>query len=194
MVTNCFGFTVTIAVSSEGDGVMELPDKLKECQEALEHKIYLGNNTTIFHGDMRGFFKFEDTSDLEKYQKLLLEGIKTGNVKIVGQRLDDIFNTIRNLKQVNMEYLKSFYWSTITYINNIRISVAQAADEKKVEGIHTVSLHRMIEQSDSVQELNYLLKEVSFSITEKINNYNNKSVKLVLRKAMDYLKEHYMSR
>ena len=32
MITNCFGFTVTIAVSSEGFGVMQLGEKMKECR------------------------------------------------------------------------------------------------------------------------------------------------------------------
>lgn len=191
MITNCFGFTVTVAVSSEGNGVMQLPEKLRECHEALEHKFYLGNNTTIFHGDMNGFIKFEDYSGLEKYQKLLLDGIKTGNEQIVKARLDDIFSYTNSLEHVNMEYLKSFYWSTITYINNIRLSVARVADDKKVEGIHMLSTHKLIEASDNCLELNDLLREVSFSITEKINRYNNKSIKLVLRKAMDYLHQHY---
>ena len=49
----------------------------------------------------------------------------------------------------------------------------------------------MIEDSDNIPELNELLKEVSFSITSKINNYNNKSLTLILRKAIDYLHKHY---
>lgn len=76
MITNCFGFTVTIAVSSEGTGVMQLAEKLRECREGLEHKFYLGSNAIIFYGDLKGFVKFEDYSVLEKTQTLLLDGIK----------------------------------------------------------------------------------------------------------------------
>lgn len=191
MISNCFGFTVTIAVSSEGKGVMQLPEKMKECHEALERKFYLGSNAVIFNEDLKGFIRFEDYSTLEKYQKLLLDAIKTGNEKIVGERLEDIFSTIDNLEHINMEYMKSFYWGTITAINNIRLSVAQADNDKKVETIHAAGMQRMIEESGSISELNELLREVSFSIAAKVNHYNNRSIKLILRKAMDYIQEHY---
>ena len=57
IIRNCFGFTVTIAVSSEGSFLTQLPQKYKECREALEHKFYLGNNSIIFHSDVNTFFK-----------------------------------------------------------------------------------------------------------------------------------------
>lgn len=191
LLINCFGFTVTIAVSSEGRDIIQLPEKFRECMEALERKFYIGNDSVIFYNDLNGFLKFEDYSVLEKYQKLLLEGIKTGNESIVMKRIDDIFKYINGLDHLNMDYLKNFYWGIITYINNIRLSVALASNEKKVESINIISLHNMISRSENVYELNELLKEVSLSITAKINNYNNKSIKLILRNALDYIHEHY---
>jgi two-component system response regulator YesN len=52
-------------------------------------------------------------------------------------------------------------------------------------------VHNIISESQSAQELNELVREVCRSITAKINNYNNKSIKLVLRKAIDYIQKHY---
>lgn len=191
LLINCFGFTVTVAVSSEGRGIMQLPEKFRECIEALERKFYIGNGTVIFYNDMSGFLKFEDYSVLEEYQKLLLDGIKTGNEAIVMKRIEDIKKYINSLDHLNMEYLKNFYWGIITYINNIRLSVAMASNESKVESINIISLHNMISKSENINELNDLLKEVSLSITAKINNYNNKSIKLILRNALEYIHQHY---
>lgn len=191
IIANCFGFTVTVAVSAEGTGVMQLAEKLRECREGLEHKFYLGSNTVIFYGDLKGFIRFEDYSVLEKTQKLLLDGIKTGNERVVGSRLEDIFTAIGSLERVNMEYLKEFYWGTINSINNIRLSVAQAENDKKAATLHLASMQRMIGETESIAELNGLLKEASLSITAKVNQYNNKSIKLILRRAMDYIQEHY---
>ena len=157
----------------------------------MDHKFYLGGNTVIFYGDLKGFVKFDDYSPLEKTQRLLLDGIKTGNEKIVCSRLEDIFTAIGSLEKVNMEYLRGFYWGIITSINNIRLSVAQADNDKKAETLHLTSMQRMIGESESTAELNGLLKEVSLSITAKVNQYNNKSIKLILRRAMDYIQEHY---
>lgn len=40
-------------------------------------------------------------------------------------------------------------------------------------------------------DLNSLLEDVSEKMVQKVNNYNNKSLKLILRKAIDYIHEHY---
>lgn len=191
LLTNCFGITVTIAVSSEGREIMQLSEKYRECMEALERKFYIGNNTVIYHEDIKGFFKYVDYSPLEKNQKLLLEGIKTGNEGIVSQKLEDIFEYINNNDHIDMNYLRNYYWNIITYINNIRLSVAQASNDRSVEGINIISVHNIISESQSAQELNELVREVCRSITAKINNYNNKSIKLVLRKAINYIQKHY---
>lgn len=191
IIRNCFGFTVTIAVSSEGKGIMQLPLKLKECREALEHKFYIGNSTIIFHNDINSFFRYEDYSVLEKYQKSLIEGIKSGNEKTVRSRLDDIYNFVEKVGGANGEYFKNFYWSTILSINNIRVSVAAADSGRKIESRDFSSLYKLIEECDSLKDLSSILREIALSVAAKVNSYNNKSIKLVLRKAVDYLQSHY---
>ncbi len=191
IIQNCFGFTVTVAVSSEGQGAAQLSEKLKECQQALEHKFYIGSNTIIFYKDLNSFFVCKDYSMLESYQKKLMEGIKSGNIKNVREVLDDICEYINNLGVADKEYLKNFYWTTISSINSIRISVLAADSDKASENRDISSLYKMIEKCDNIKDLNGILEEVAVNISEKVNNYNNKSMKLVLRKAMDFIHEHY---
>lgn len=42
-----------------------------------------------------------------------------------------------------------------------------------------------------MDEMNTLLEESARSVVTKVNNYNNKSIKLILRKAVEYIHEHY---
>ncbi|RCX17551.1 AraC family two component transcriptional regulator [Anaerobacterium chartisolvens] len=191
IIQNCFGFTVTIAISSEGEGALQLPQKLIECREALEHKFYIGNNSIIFFSDLNSFFICHDYTELESYQKFLLEGIKSGNIKAVKNVLQDILDYINSLGAADKEYLKNFYWNTISLINNVRISVLAADNDKSADRKDISSLYKMIERCDNIKDLNGILEDVSLSIAEKVNSFNNKSMKLVLRKAMDYLREHY---
>lgn len=191
VINNGFGFTVTIAVSSNGTNAMELTDKLKECLGSLEYKSYIGNNSIIQYSDLNSFFRYDDYSALENYQKQLLERIKAGNnelVKITTQNISKYVNT----NKINISYLKNFYYSTLSSINNIRISVlAIDADKKHEEGKDIASLLKLIDKCDSVDELNSLLEEVSVRIASRVNSFNNKSLKLILRKAIDYIHEHY---
>ncbi len=191
IIRNCFGFTVTIAVSSEGKVPTQLPLKFKECREALEHKFYLGNNSIIFHNDMSTFFKYDDHSLLEKLQKALLEGVKSGNLPSVTERLNDIFSHIKGTDPTGKEYIKDFFWNTISSINNIRMSLPSVNNDKKVEYAELSGLYGLIEKCSNADELNMILEEAARSVAAKVNSYNNKSIKLILRKAMEYLHLHY---
>ncbi len=191
VINNGFGFTVTIAVSSNGTSAMELTEKLKECLGSLEYKSYMGNNSIIQYSDLNSFFRYDDYSTLENYQKQLLESIKSGNNELVKVSTSNISKYV-NTNNINLSYLKNFYYSTLSSINNIRISVlAVDADKKHEEGRDIASLLKLIEKCDSVDELNSLLEEVSMRIATRVNSFNNKSLKLILRKAIDYIHEHY---
>ncbi len=191
VINNGFGFTVTIAVSSGGVSAMELPEKLKECLGSLEYKSYMGTNSIIQYSDLNSFFRYEDYSTLDKYQKQLLESIKSGNEGLVRVTTQNIARYVTTNK-ININYMKNFYYTTLSSINNIRISVsAVEVDKKHEEGRDIASLLKLIEKSESAEELNSLLEDVAVRIAEKVNNFNNKSIKLILRKAIDYIQEHY---
>lgn len=191
VINNGFGFTVTIAVSSGGVSAMELPEKLKECLGSLEYKSYMGTNSIIQYSDLNSFFRYEDYSILDRYQKQLLESIKSGNEGLVKVTTQNIARYVTTNK-ININYMKNFYYTTLSSINNIRISVsAIEVDKKHEEGRDIASLLKLIEKSESAEELNSLLEDVAVRIAEKVNNFNNKSIKLILRKAIDYIQEHY---
>lgn len=191
IICNCFGFTVTIAVSSEGSKMTQLPEKFNECREALEHKFYMGNNSIILHNDVNTFFKYDDHSMLEKLQKALIEGVKSGNEQSVRDRLQDIFSYVKDIDPDKKDFVKNFYWNMISSINSIRNSLISGNGDKKLEYGELSGLYGLIEKCSNMEEMNALLDESARSITAKVNSYNNKSIKLILRKAVEYLQEHY---
>lgn len=191
MVNNTFGFAITIAVSTVGTTIYELPEKLKECQYSLEYRSYLGNNSVIQYSDLNSFFKYDDYSRLERYKKQLLEGIKAGNEGIAKACSESISDFISS-NSININYLKNFYYSTLSAINNIRLSVLAVDVEKKHEESKDIAgLITLIDESGNTGELNLLLQEVALKIASKVNSLNNKSIKVILRKAIDYINGHY---
>ena len=191
MISNAFGISVSISLSSEGSSVFELPEKLKECNYSLEYRSYLGNNTIIQFSDLSTLFKFEEYSSLERYKRQMLEGIKAGNENLVKNSLDKISGFISSTT-ISNNYLRNYYYSTLSSINNIRNSVLAANSDKKHEdSIEFSSILKMIEKSDNTEELNSLIENVAINISKKVNNFNNKSIKITLRKAINYINEHY---
>ncbi len=191
IIKNCFGFSVTIAVSSEGTGPLQLSVRMKECRTALEHKFYIGSGSIIFYKDVNSFFRYEDNSLLERLQKNLLENIKSGNEVSVKEILGDIFAYVRSLEAPNEVYLKNFYRNTVSSINSIKASIVAADTDKAPEDRQLSGAYRLIEKSSGMDELNAILEEAAISVVQKVNGYNNKSMKLILRTAVEYLQEHY---
>lgn len=191
IISNCFSCTITIAISSEGTAFTELPQKFNECREAMEHKFYMGSNSIIFHSDVNTFFKYDDHSMLEKLQKALIEGVKSGNEGSVKERLRDIQSYFKKIDPAKANYIKNFCWNTISSINYIRISLLDKEGDKKQEHHELNGLYGLIERCENLQELYTLLDESASSVAQKVHGYNNRSIKLVLRKAVDYLHAHY---
>ncbi len=191
IISNCFSCIITIAISSEGIEFTELPQKFNECREALEHKFYIGSNSIIFHSDVNTFFKYDDHSMLEKLQKALIEGVKSGNESSVKERLKDINSYFKKIDPKKANFIKNFCWNTISSINNIRISLLDKEGGRKQEHSELNGLFGLIEGCDNVQDLYTLLDKSARSVAQKVNSYNNKSIKLVMRKAVDFLRAHY---
>lgn len=191
IIRNCFGLTVTIAISSEGTVLTQLPGKFRECGEALGHKFYIGNNSIIFHSDIDTFFKYDDHSMLEKLQKSLIEGIKSGNEISVNEKIRDIFSYVEDIDVEKNDYIKNFYRNIISLIYNIRDSLTSKDSDKKPEHSESSGLYEPIERFAGLEKLNMLLEESACGVTQMVNSYNNKSIKLILRKAVEYLRSHY---
>lgn len=191
IIQNCFGFTISMALSSEGTGANELPLKLKECQEALEHKFYFGNNSIIFYHDLNTFFKYNDCTFLYERQKQLLENIKSANIHAIPESIAGIYECINSISGTDKDYICNFYFNTITIINSMK-SALPIQNFKKPPENNLVSLYSMIEKCDSIIDLNELLSDVSMHAAEKVQEYNDNNMKLLLRKAVDYLNAHYV--
>jgi len=191
IICRCFGFTISIAISSEGTEFTELPQKFNECMAALAHKFYMGSNSIIFHSDVNTFFKYDNHSILDKLQKALIEGVKSGNEDLVRERLQDICYYLKNIDPAKQDLIKSFYWNSISSINNIRHTLMEKESGKKLEYSELSGLYGLIEKCSNAEELNTMLEESALAVTQKVNSYNSRSMKLVLRKAIDYLHEHY---
>lgn len=189
IIQNCFGFTVSIAMSSAGNGYKELPEKLGECKEALEHKFYLGGNSVIFYKDLGTFFRYADYSELNEHQKTLFDNIRAGNSEAARQSISALSDCVNRLGNSDREYIKNFYFNTITQINSIKTSLVSDGSDSKSNVL--TSLYKMVEKCDNVVDLNNVLENAAMRTVEKVHEFNSNNMKLLLRRTLDYLASHY---
>lgn len=190
IVQNCFGFTVSVAISTPGEGYKNLSEKLKECKEAIEHKFYLGSNSIIFYSDLGNFFKYSDYSELTDKQQKLIDNVKAGNSEEVNESYKELTDTVNALGDSDKEYIKNFYFNTIILINSIRQSIVGI--EKQVTNESALAnLYKMVEKCDNLNDLNGVLENAAKQTVSKVHDYNSNNLKLLLRRAVEYIENHY---
>lgn len=189
MIENCCNFTVSIAISSPGNGYRDLPVKFRECTNALEYRFYLGSNSLISYSDMNTFFKAKDYTVLEQLQRRLMEQIRAGNQKNALDIAESIRSYVYELKAEDKAYIKSFYLSVLSSINILRNSFTGNNEDNS--NLNLTGLYPLIEACDNITDLHDILNEAVRSASEKINSYNNKSMKHLLKSAVEYLEAHY---
>ena len=192
MVTRCFNMVLTIAVSTEGLSYRDIHMKFNECHQALEYKHYAGSGSIIQYGDLNSFFRYDDFSDLKSIQQQLLDCVKAGNEVNARAKLDEMTVYFKKDTRSSSEWIKSYFKSLLTEINDIRLSVLAIDNEKSEDVSNSMeSLNRMIHSTEDSGSLIDIMREAAIRVTERINRYNNKSIKLIVKKAIEYIHENY---
>lgn len=190
LVSKCFDFTITVAVSSQGSGAYQLPEKMEECMYALEHKFYIGNGSMILYDDLDTFFKKNDLSYLKEQQSALINGIKAGNEEQVQSTLKCILEGIIKAGVSEIEVIRNFYWSTLEDIFEIRSSF-KSLEQKETGNGGIINIYPLISQAESLGDLHSLLEKSANSVVVKIKAFNQNRIGSIMQKASEYITQNY---
>ncbi|MCX7773189.1 MAG: response regulator [Clostridia bacterium] len=191
MVGRCFNITLTISVSTEGSSSSDIQYKYQECLEALEYKHYAGNGSIIQYGDLNAFFRYDAYSQLQSVQQAILESIKAGNEENVKDKFAELEDYLTKNKS-GLAWLKNYVKTFLFEVNNIRNSVLALENEKSEEGsVSLDGLYKLVDDANDPKALTELMREASLRITGRINRFNTKSIKLIVKKAVEYIRENY---
>ncbi len=190
LIQSCFDFTVSMSISNMGHGTKELKDKTRECQEALDYIFYMGPSSIVLYRDIKTFYKSQDLASLDKYEKRLIQGIRTGNEDTVNDILENMKQDVM-MHTAHPEKVKHFYWKMIYAINHIRLSIKSAEKQADEKATDMTSLYQMIDNSSNIMEVQELLETVAKAIVNRINQYNKQSINVILQQAMDYIYANY---
>lgn len=190
VVQQCFGFTLSLAVSKEGQGMDMLCRRFEECCEALSHKFYMGENSLIFCGEAAEVVKTDD-HELYKLRSRLFDLVKDGDADGASDCARALLDCINGMGLADKQFIRKFYFDTITVVNTIRASAILTNDTQMPQNAGEENLYKMINRCDSTADLNGLLEGIVRRAAAKIAEYAAGSIKLLLRRAVDYLNQNY---
>ena len=191
-IKNLLGLTISVGISSEGENLLNLHEKLKESQRALKHKLHTGDDSVVSYKDLNLFFNYEDYSSLEIHKSELLEGIQLGRPDIVQSAVNNLLGYFDEKGFSLNNEIKNFYWNIISSINNIRISVLKHETPGQIENYGSIdSLWHLINNCENINDLNDIILDISENAAQKTEAFNNRNISLKVQTIMDFVDKHY---
>ena len=190
-VRDYLNLSITVAVSSIGRGVLDLPEKMSECLKAIEYKMYMGQNSIILYEDLKSFFKEDSYPQLEEYQKSLIKAITSGNEQNVKDTLCKIEDITNLRKSYDEDAAIKFYHSVLLGVLDVGDSMKDKSKEIK-DMCNYKYLTKYITKRNDAHELHDTLVKNSLLLVREINSYNCKNINIILQRAITFINCNYM--
>ena len=190
-ISNISERTFSVGISSAGYGIMDISSKFTEAEFALSHKFYIGDDSILFFKDIEPMQTFEGILNiLADKEKILIQAVSVGNIELTLKTLEVIDELNSKLNGNRLSILKKFFREVVLSVNEIRTYILKK--EGGVKPNVSVSFYKLVEEADDTAALMSVLREVSLNVAELVNEYNNKTISIKVKKAIEFINENYM--
>lgn len=178
--------TVTIGIGTVCSEVNELSSSYKAALSALDYRIVLGNNRTIFIEDIEPQAVEKITFD-ELKERALISSIKVGTEAEIGETIDNLFKEVIEIKASIKDYQ--------IYLLEILTTITKIAKNSNVDmdDIFGNNYNFFVElyKFNDINEVKSWVKDIALKLSNYITKDRQDTVKLIVRQAKDYAKENY---
>lgn len=178
--------TVTIGIGTFCTEVNELSSSYKAALSALDYRIVLGNNRTIWIADIEPQAVEKITFD-ELKERALMSSIKVGTEEEIGETIDNLFREVIEIKASIKEYQ--------IYLLEILTTITKIAKNSNVDmdDIFGNNYNFFVElyKFNDINEVKSWVKDIALKLSNYITKDRQDTVKLIVRQAKDYAKENY---
>ncbi|GLC31108.1 response regulator [Clostridium omnivorum] len=178
--------TVTIGIGTFCTEVNELSSSYKAALSALDYRIVLGNNRTIWIADIEPQAVEKITFD-ELKERALMSSIKVGTEAEIGETIDNLFKEVIEIKASIKDYQ--------IYLLEILTTITKIAKNSNVDmdDIFGNNYNFFVElyKFNDINEVKSWVKDIALKLSNYITKDRQDTVKLIVRQAKDYAKENY---
>jgi len=187
MIKNCFDIDITIAISSFSENIFSLDRKFHECKLALNYKFYYDKESIIFYNDLSHLFLADTKINIENIKKELLDAVKTGNIDRTRHLLMEFFDMIKYTK-LEVAQIRNICFSVINEVSGI---LNQLSEYQDINPLDLINIFNKIEIAENITTLYTIIDEAITYVAKLINDYNSRSINILIRKAVDFINNHY---
>jgi len=189
----CFNIDLTLAVSTWGRGIIQLPDKYKECIDAINYKFYFNEEDIIYYKDLSHFFMYVDDKRLKNLKNEILMSVRYGNYSNVNNLLIELEETLKKSK-ADKQYIFNFYYLLLIEIDMIKAQLSSTINKHdNQEMFASIDYFNEIIKCKSLSELSNILRVSIQRTIEEVQKHNLNKMGSLIKKVVDYIKENYHS-
>lgn len=178
--------TVTIGIGTVCSEVNEISISYKAALSALDYRIVLGSNRTIFIEDIEPKAVEKVTFD-ELKERALTSSIKVGTEAEIGETIDNLFKEVIEIKASIKDYQ--------IYLLEILTTITKIAKNSNVDmdDIFGNNYNFFVElyKFNDINEVKSWVKDIALKLSNYITKDRQDTVKLIVRQAKDYAKDNY---
>lgn len=187
----CFNIDLTLVVSTLGYGIIDLPNKFKECIDAINYRFYFDNEDIIYYKDLSHLFVYVDDKKLKHLKNEIISNVRYGNITNIDMLLSELEETLKKSK-ADKQYILNFYYLMLIEINMIKAQVlsdsGQGNQDDKLENMEFLN---DILKCKNLSELNNVLKISIQKTIEEVQKHNQSKMGSLVKKVIEYIKENY---
>lgn len=189
----CFNIDLTFAVSTWGRGIVQLPDKYKECIDAINYRFYFDEEDIIYYKDLSHFFMYVDDRKLKNLKNEILLSVRYGNYSNINNLLLELEETLKKSK-ADKQYIFNFYYLLLIEINMIKAQLFSTINKPdNQEMFESIDYFNEIIKCKNLSELSNILRISIKRTIEEVQKHNLNKMGSLIKKVIDYIKENYHS-
>ncbi|BCS81899.1 response regulator transcription factor [Anaerocellum diazotrophicum] len=189
----CFNIDLTLAVSTCGNGIVQLPDKFKECIDAINYRFYFDEDDIIYYKDLSHFFMYMDDRKLKNLKNEILSSVRYGNYSNINNLLLELEETLKKSK-ADKQYIFNFYYLLLIEINMIKAQLSSAVNKSEnPEMFEDIDYFNEIIKCKNLSELSSILRMSIQQTIEEVQKHNQNKMGSLIKKVIDYIKDNYNS-
>ncbi|ADQ04049.1 two component transcriptional regulator, AraC family [Caldicellulosiruptor owensensis OL] len=187
----CFNIDLTLVVSTWGNGIVQLPEKYKECIDAINYRFYFDEEDIIYYKDLSHFFMYMDDRKLKNLKNEILLSVRYGNFTNINKLLLELEETLKKSK-TDKQYILNFYYLLLIEVNMIKAQLSSAINtSNNSEVFENIDYLNEITRCKNLSELSNILRTSIQRTIEEVQNHNLNKMGSLVKKVIEYIKENY---
>jgi two-component system response regulator YesN len=175
--------TVSVGISNFCNEINKLPNAYKEALNAVEHRFFLGENSTIYFNDVQNTYSNKRCYPLD-LEKQIINSIKAGNKKDVQKHFDAFFKFLSD-KYADKQHILKTCMSLLFSIYHLAIE--NSADDNEI--LKEIDVLEELTRFGTLEHLKRKICDIVLLAFDKINH--SKIGNKFIQNAIDYINENY---